>query len=190
VGGRAADRVVPPPEAALKSWLRLAWCGLLPCACGASEPEPVPAPEVRRVVLGTGEADFEPIDGEPRLPLIAGVQGGFHVWASFLVYGFTTARADMVLETRVEDDPESSMVMRARLPLREDLDADGLPVFSFAGFPAQVYDARCAQDKRVSVHLSLTDTDGHSVEDTRYCITQIAEIYRTQTCDSRLGRER
>jgi hypothetical protein len=166
-----------------RRWLWLASSALVASACGSPEPEPLPAPDGRRVVLGTGEADFEPIDGEPRLPLIAGVQGGFHVWASFLVYGFSMARADLVLETRVEDDPEASMVMRARLALREALDANGEPVFSFAGFPAQVYDARCAQDKRVSLHLSLTDADGYSVEDTRYCITQIAEIYRTQSCD-------
>jgi hypothetical protein len=157
------------------------------CACGSPGeplPEPTPpAPSDERAVLGTGEAAFEPIDGEPRLRLVGGVQGGFHVWASFLVYGFSADRLDMVLETRVEDDPVTSIVMRARLNLRTATDASGEPVQSFAGFPAQVYDARCAQDKRVRVELSLTDTDGSVVSDTRYCIAEVDTEQRRSDCD-------
>ncbi len=135
------------------------------------------------MVLGTGEASFEPMDGAPQLPLVAGVQGGFHVWASFLVYGFSTGRAEMLLETRVEDDPEQSIVMRARLALREAVDDSGEPAQSFSGFPAQVYDARCAHDKWVMVRVSLTDVDGAVVEDTRHCIAMIDERYRTRPCE-------
>jgi hypothetical protein len=160
---------------------------LVLCACGSpNEPLPEPAPPApgdEQAVLGTGEAAFEPIDGEPRLRLVAGVQGGFHVWASFLVYGFSADRLDMVLETRVEDDPLTSIVMRARLNLRTGLDANGQPVQSFAGFPAQVYDARCAQDKRVRVELNLTDADGSVVSDARYCIAEVDEQQRRDDCD-------
>jgi hypothetical protein len=134
------------------------------------------------VVLGTGEAEFEPIDGEPRLRLVAGVQGGFHVWASFLAYGFASDRVDMLLETMVEDDPAKSLVMRARLSLRETLDADGQAAQFFAGFPAQVYDARCAQDKRVSVTVTLTDASGASATDECHYIAELDTAQRRTDC--------
>src|SRR5688572_24255211 len=51
-----------------------------------------------RVVLGTGEAEFEPMEGEPQLHRVAGVQGGFHAWASLLAYNFSAERPEMVLE--------------------------------------------------------------------------------------------
>jgi hypothetical protein len=165
------------------------WLGSLAAlalsACGSpDEPPPDPnlTPADRHVVLGTGEAEFEPIDGEPRLRLVAGVQGGFHAWASFLVYGFATDRLDMVLETRVDDDPASSIVMRARLNLRSVIDASGEPAQSFAGFPGQVYDARCAQDRRVRVEVALADSDGSSVSDTRHYIADVPEQQRRNDC--------
>jgi hypothetical protein len=168
---------------------RLSWFAVLATlalsACGSPD-EPVSdsslMPADRHVVLGTGEAEFEPIDGEPRLRLVAGVQGGFHAWASFLVYGFASDRLDMVLETRVDDDPASSIVMRARLPLRSIIDASGQPAQSFAGFPAQVYDARCAQDKRVRVEVTLADSGGTRVSDTRYYIADVPEQQRKSDC--------
>jgi hypothetical protein len=136
-----------------------------------------------RVVLGTGEAEFEPIDGEPRLRLVAGAQGGFHVWASFLAYGFSSSQVDLLLQTRVEDDPAQSLVMHAHLLLRDTVDASGEPARSFAGFPAQIYDARCALDKRVSVHLTLADADGETADDVRYCIADVAAEQQRADCD-------
>lgn len=154
------------------------------CSCGSSEATPAPELPAQTVVLGTGEAAFEPMAGEPPLRLVAGVQGGFHVWASFLVYGFTNDRLDMVLETRVEDDPESALVMRARLTLRETQDENGEPALSFAGFPAQVEDARCAHDKRVSVAVTLSDTESPArATDTRYCIAQVDAQQRQANCE-------
>jgi hypothetical protein len=158
--------------------------GLAPSACGSdpASPDAGPVDNGKRVVLGTGEAEFAPIEGEPRLRLVAGVQGGFHVWASFLTYGFSGERVDMLLETRVEDDPDASIVMRARLDLRDTTDANGEPARSFAGFPAQVYDARCAQDKRVRVEVTLSDADGMSSSDTRHCIADVPEQDRLSDC--------
>jgi hypothetical protein len=143
-----------------------------------------PARGEQSVVLGTGEAEFEPIDGEPRLRLVGGVQGGFHVWASFLAYGFASDRLDMMLETVIEDDPATRLVMRARLSLRDALDAEGEPTQFFAGFPAQVYDARCAHDKRVRVAVTLTDASGESATDERHCIAELDAAQRRDDCAS------
>jgi hypothetical protein len=160
----------------------------LATGCGSPDPElesagPMLVPSEQSVVLGTGEAEFEAIDGEPRLRLVAGVQGGFHVWASFLAYGFASDRVDMVLETLVEDDPSTRLVMRARLSLRGTLDADGEPMQFFAGFPAQVYGARCAQDKRVQVSVTLSDPNGASATDARHCIAEVDAAERRADCE-------
>lgn len=167
------------PALARRCWHTIASCVL--CACAADGADGVDR-ATPRVVLGTGEAEFEPMDGEPHLPLVAGVQGGFHAWASFLAYDFSAPRVDMLLETRVEDDPASSLVMRARLSLRETLDADGARAQSFAGFPAQVAGARCADAKRVSVHVTLSDAAGDSAEDTRYYVAELPAAQRSDSC--------
>jgi hypothetical protein len=168
----------------VKLWFAAGLGGLALCSCGAADGgDAAPLGPERRVVLGTGEAEFEPMDGEPRLTLVAGAQGGFHVWASFLAYGFPSNQVDLLLETRVEDDPARSLVMHAHLVLRADLDASGEPAQSFAGFPAQIYDARCALDKRVSVHLTLADADGASADDIRHCIADVAPAQRRTDCD-------
>jgi hypothetical protein len=145
----------------------------------------VGAPEaaVLRVVLGTGEAEFEPMEGEPQLTLVAGVQGGFHAWASLLAYGFRAERPEMQLETVVEDDPASRLVMRARLTLRDTIDADGNPARAFAGFPAQVADARCANGKRVSVHVTLIEPAGGSAEDSRAYFAELDPSQRRDNCE-------
>jgi hypothetical protein len=157
------------------------------CSCGSEgasgESNSAAMGAGHRVVLGTGEADFEPVEGEPRLRLVAGAQGGFHVWASFLAYGFASNQVDLLLETRVEDDPAQSLVMHAHLVLRETVDDSGEAAQSFAGFPAQIHDARCAQDKPVSVHLTLADPTGATSEDTFHCIADVDPQQRSSDCD-------
>ena len=156
-------------------------CALLAlvlCACGA-EPE---SSSAQRVVLGTGEARFEHIEGQPELPLVAGAQGGFHVWASFLAYGFDTAAIDLTLTTRVDGAGEE-LVMRARLSTREVLDANGIPSRSFAGFPAQVRDARCAHGQRISLQLHVAAPDGSaSASDERECIALLEPEFQLSEC--------
>jgi hypothetical protein len=148
--------------------------------CGAGEATPTPSQE-RAVLLGTGEARFESMEGEPQLTLVAGVQGGFHVWASFLAYGFTSRTLEMVLTTSVEGTPEV-IPNRANLTMKDTVDAEGTPAFTFAGFPAQVYDARCSHGKRVRIDVKLSDTDGGIAEDTRYCTVYLDESRRSPNC--------
>lgn len=158
-------------------------CALLalgPCACGG-ESERGP-PGVQRVVLGTGEATFEHIEGEPELPLVAGAQGGFHVWASFLAYGFDTAAIDLTLTTTVAGASEN-LVMRARLTTREVVDSTGVAARSFAGFPAQIRDARCADHQRVRLQLQVAAAGGEgSASDERHCIVLLDPEYQLDDC--------
>ena len=168
-------------RSALLRSCRAVACSLWVWGCGADEATPVPSQE-RAVTLGTGEAAFENMDGEPLLTLVAGVQGGFHVWASFLAYGFTSRNLDMVLTTSVEGAPEAVIPNRATLTMKDGFDAEGRAAYTFAGFPAQVYDARCAHGKRVRIDVKLSDDEGGIAEDTRYCIAELEESRRAQNC--------
>jgi hypothetical protein len=148
--------------------------------CGSSDEPP---PESLSVVLGTGQAQFELMDGEPELTLVAGIQGGFHVWASFLAYGFSAPTIGMVLTTDVDGVSSTRIPQRANLTTRETIDTEGNSARTFAGFPAQVYDARCANGRRVRLDIRLTDADGRFAEDTRYCIASVPEALRSSSCD-------
>jgi len=172
---RAASR----RRLAVAAWL-VSGAGLS-LACG-SEDSQANQGAPTSVVLGTGEAEFEPMDGEPTLRLVRGAQGGFHVWASFLAYGFSSPQLDMLLTTTVDDEPTSSLVMHARLTMRDVLDPSGTPALSFAGFPAQVKSARCADGRRVGVLLQLSEPGGGTAEDVRYCIAEVDEAFRSADC--------
>jgi len=154
---------------------------LLAAACGGAEGAPLPTGAVA-VALGTGEREYESLEGEPQLPLVAGVQGGQHVWASFLAYGFTSGAVAMLLTTSVEEAPESRLSMRANLRTRQVLDDQGEPADTFAGFPAQVSGAPCAHGKRVRIDLTLSDDSGRVAADTRYCIANVEEARRSRSC--------
>jgi hypothetical protein len=116
------------------------------------------------------------------LRLVAGAQGGSHVWASFLAYGYDEERLDVVLTTTWVDKLDSRLVMRANLSTRQGQDADGEPMQSFAGYPAQIDNARCAHGERVLIELSVTDSSGRRAEDSRYCIADVPEGSRASTC--------
>jgi hypothetical protein len=133
------------------------------------------------VVLGTGEAEFETMDGEPVITLVHGAQGGFHVWASFLAYGFEAQALDLTLTTQVEGASED-LVMHGHVTTREVLDPDGQSARSFAGYPAQVRDARCVNGRRVELRLHLSDPLGHSADDVRHCVAEVSEEFRSDQC--------
>jgi hypothetical protein len=135
-----------------------------------------------RVVLGTGEARFEPIEGEPVLSLVAGPQGGSHVWASLLAYGFDPGPLSMVLTTSLPDVPDSRLVMGNPLTTREVIDELGEPAQTFAGYPARVYQPRCAHGKRVRLEITLSDASGRQASDVRHCIADVPEAGRSASC--------
>lgn len=140
-------------------------------------------PDSASVVLGTGEAEFEPMDGEPTLEMAAGFQGGFHVWASLQAQGFSEERLDMVLVSELDGDPDSALTMRATLRGTFDQNERGDPVWTFAGYPAQIRDARCAHGKRAHLSVSLSEPSGKEASDERHCFVSLEEDYRSNDCD-------
>ena len=155
--------------------------GALLAACGGGGDE-----AAQRVELGTGEVSYEPIEGEPELTLARGSQGGFHVWASFVAEGFSGERLAMELRTTVVGQDDSTLVMRADLATRPFQDEEGEPneaVRTFAGYPAQIFDARCGHGKRARLEITLSDDSGGLASDTRHCLLDVPESFRRSDCD-------
>jgi hypothetical protein len=151
-------------------------------ACGSNTEGTASTGASRSIVLGTGEADFQPMDNEPEITLVHGAQGGFHVWASFLAYGFDTERLDMVLTTSVDGSSDEPLVMHASLTTREVTDDQGVPARTFAGFPAQIRNAPCVNGQRVRIDLKLSEAGSDPSEDARYCIAEVSEAFRSDSC--------
>jgi hypothetical protein len=154
------------------------------CAGGSDGDPPVePEPEQAAVELGSGEAEFEPMEGEPTIEMAAGFQGGFHIWTSFLASRFEGERLDMVLVTELDGVADSDLTMRATLKGSEVTNDAGDVFWTFAGYPGQVRDARCAHGKRVHLSVTLNDESGNEASDDRYCYVSLDEEYRDDTCE-------
>ena len=63
--------------------LAMGLLGLALAGCGGGDP----AAGDLVVELGTGEVGFEPLADEQPVPLVAGPQGGHHVWLSLRAEG-------------------------------------------------------------------------------------------------------
>jgi len=136
-----------------------------------------------RVVLGSGVRAFEEQGDDAHATLIAGPQGAYHVWTSFLSYGFDTDVLRMTLSTAWDDTPGSALDMPGRVSAKPTLDAQGLPARATVGWPALVVDPLCENGRALRVDLTVTDDAGHSAGDTRRWILDVAEEYRSSECD-------
>lgn len=152
------------------------------------------------VILGTGESQFEMWLGEPTLGLSAGVQGGSHIWVSFvatgmLPYGPNDNLLGLKLSTQVEGQDDSLLSFEADLATRvydanPEQDSSRPPSAaldlsrrSFAGYPAQIANAGCAHGKRILVKLTLTDARGLTAATERAARLEVRENNRQQACE-------
>jgi len=136
-----------------------------------------------RVVLGTGRQAFEALGSDGTVPLIKGIQGGFHVWTSFLAYGFTTDVLRMELTTRWDELEESVLVMSGNVGVRPATDAAGAPARVSLGWPASIFNPACANGRRLGIDLTVRDTAaGLSASDSRLWIVDVAEEDRSSDC--------
>ena len=149
-------------------------------ACGA--PPGQGADASHRVLLGTGSDGFQPIAEGAAVPLISGIQGGFHVWTSFLAFGFETDVVHMDLSTRIEGDPDSLVPMPGSVALRPTTDDLGKPVLGMWGWPAAIHEPGCAHDETLVLELRVEDFSGNVASDERRCIVFVEEQYRDTDC--------
>lgn len=142
---------------------------------GASEP-------AFSVVLGTGQRTFEPLLDEAHAALIAGPQGAFHVWTSFLSYGFDSDVLLMQISTGWDDTPAERFDMRGEVVALLIEDATGLPARLTHGWPAVLRDPLCENGRALRVNLTVSDAAGNSASDTRRWILDVAEENRPSDC--------
>ena len=137
----------------------------------------------QRVVLGSGVREFEPQLDDAHAALIAGPQGAYHVWTSFLSYGFDTDVLHMELSTGWDDTSDSALEMAGRVSAKPTLDAQGLPALATVGWPALIEDPLCENGRALRVVLRVSDDEGHSAGDMRRWILDVAEENRSTECE-------
>jgi hypothetical protein len=136
-----------------------------------------------RVVLGSGREAFEAVEGDGVVPLIKGIQGGFHVWTSFLLYGFDTDVVRMDLATRWDELGESLLEMKGNVAVRPATDPSGAPALASLGWPASIFNPACANGERLDLTITVRDDEaGISASDARHWIVDVAEEDRSSDC--------
>jgi hypothetical protein len=136
-----------------------------------------------RVVLGSGREAFEMVPADGVVPLIKGIQGGFHVWTSFLVYGFDTDVVRMELTTRWDMLDDSLLEMKGNVAVRPATDPSGVPALVSLGWPASIFNPACANGRRLDLTLTVRDEDaGISASDARHWVVDVAEEDRSTDC--------
>lgn len=133
--------------------------------------EPSPPPGELLFELGTGEVGFEPLSDEQELELVAGPQGGHHVWVSLRVENLGADHVLMDLDavplTAGEPPPR-------RLPVRLLMTDQG-GEHLYIGWPAQLDDAACFVDVRTSLRVTVTTPDGRTASEERVIVPQERE---------------
>jgi hypothetical protein len=153
------------------------------CSGGGSGDRDAAPPGPARLTLGTGELHYVPIEGEPVLQLVAGIQGGFHVWATFLGYGYEGDRLEMRVTTAWgEDDAYLFPSNLAAIRVHEVVDEQGEAALEGSGWPARIEQARCSHGQRVRMEMTVSDDAGRSAQDTRYFVSEVQEELRSTDC--------
>ena len=160
--------------------------GLMLAACGDDSGAAGPASPSEqapyRVGLGTGQRDFEPLDDDAHATLIHGPQGAYHVWTSFLSYGFDSDVLRMDISTGWEDTPEERFDMGGDVLARATVDGEGVAARLTRGWPAQVREPLCQDGRALRVNLTTSDSAGNAASDTRRWILDVPLELRPDDC--------
>jgi hypothetical protein len=135
-----------------------------------------------RVSLGTGREVFEPVATDGHVPLIMGLQGGYHVWTSFLVYDLEAEVVRMELSTRWEGVEGSQEQNTGNVSLRPVVDGAGNAALASLGWPMSIFNPTCANGRRLLLDLRVIDDYGVALSDSRQWIVDVAEEYRSSDC--------
>lgn len=141
--------------------LRLCSCLVVLTACGPSTSGDV------SLELGTGESAFEPLVDYQEAPLVAGPQGGHHVWISFRAEGLSSDRVLMDLEMIPLDTTEPPA--RGE-PVRVFMTVHDQEHQSFVGWPAQILHPGCYVGVPLAVRVEVTDPAGNVAVDERIVV--------------------
>jgi hypothetical protein len=135
-----------------------------------------------RVRLGTGREAFEEVPADGHVPLIMGLQGGYHVWTSFLIYELPAEVVRMELSTRWDGVDGSEQRNAGNVSLRPVVDAEGSSALASLGWPMSIFNPTCANGRRLLLDLRVIDDAGIALTDSRAWIVDVAEEYRASDC--------
>ena len=134
------------------------------------------------VLLGTGREAFEEVAADGHVSLIMGLQGGYHVWTSFLVYELEAEVVRMELSTRWDGVEGSQEQNAGNVSLRPMVDGAGNSALASLGWPMSIYNPTCADGQRLMLDLRVIDDSGLALTDSRQWIVDVAEEYRSSDC--------
>lgn len=157
---------------------------LLGCAAGNEPPPSADGGAGARphIELGSGYLAFEAQPPDARVPLIMGLQGGYHVWVSFVTGGFSTDVVHMALSTRWAELEASRVEMAGSVALRPVPDVAGNQAPGAIGWPASIFKPTCANGQRLLLEISLTDEAGLAASDDCEWVVDVPEEYRSSDC--------
>lgn len=134
------------------------------------------------VALGTGREVFEEVAEDGHVPLIMGLQGGYHVWTSFLVYDLAAEVVRMELSTRWDGVDGSQEQNAGNVSLHPVVDGAGNAALASLGWPMSIFSPTCANGQRLLLDLRVIDDFGVTLTDSRQWIVDVAEEYRASDC--------
>ncbi len=119
------------------------------------------------LVLGQGETAYAELDDGTELPLVAGPQGGHHVWIAMRAEGLSAPGAELLVDAfpRGAADPPRRLPVRTRFALLPD------GSWERVGWPAEIPDALCTVDTEVMVRVTLRQ-GGREAVDERVVVPQ------------------
>lgn len=124
-------------------------------------------PDELYVSLGTGFPDFESIDGTlPELPIIEGIQGGYHVWGGFIASGIDPD--DLLIDFQLLLDGELVAVASYVDDLRDTVVVEGVERYAYAGVAvvfANEVDPLAVSGSTFTFSVALTDAQGQTLTD-------------------------
>ncbi len=110
---------------------------------------------------------FESVEDGDTLPMIHGIQGGWHVWVAVQVNNPTMDAGSLTIELQPAD--ESAPPQTTSLGVRFDPpDAEGGR--SYLGWPAILADPSCSMGQLLHVSATLTTPAGETLSADRFIV--------------------
>lgn len=141
--------------------------GLVSCGSDTENPDDpdtgsdTPTASLASVEIGTGFQSFVPVPEGQTLPIIEGIQGGFHLWGGFRAEGL--ARRNLTIEFDIEWNGESI----GAASYLDDLIGES-PPFEYGGVAVIFYDNDMptqVSGETVTLSVTLRDTAGVTASD-------------------------
>lgn len=112
------------------------------------------------LAIGTGETRFEALTEGQEVPLVLGVQGGYHMWMSLRATALDPDKVWLDVETEVRGEAANALAVTQ---LAEDDDAEE-DAAVLVGWPVIMADPVAADGQELGLFVTLTDEQGDTAE--------------------------